>query len=130
MQAFVSEKLIDIAATVTSAIEAPAGGQMSATHAALLASRLFEAIKTERAALDPADLGTRALLDHALEDCKALTIAGDRMLSRLKAIFALLTSEVDHPKKDARRPRARMSEPPPCRLRLFRMIEGGRSVRV
>jgi hypothetical protein len=128
MRACVSERLIDIAAAVTSAIEAPAGGKMSATYAALLASRLFEAIKAERAAVDPADIRTRAMLDHALEDCRTLTSAGNRMPSRLRAVFALLAGEVSHP-KEVRGPRARASKSPSCQLRLFRMIEGGRPAR-
>ena len=126
MQAQVLQRLVGIAATVASAIEAPAGKRVSATHAALLASRLFEAIKAERAALDPADLRTRALLDHALDDCEKLACAGDRLPLRLKAVSALLAGGVVNPRR-ARRPRRDANAPPACRLRLFRVIEGGRS---
>ncbi|MGZ9081831.1 MAG: hypothetical protein ACXW3U_06765 [Rhodoplanes sp.] len=126
MQAQVLQRLVGIAATVASAIEAPAGKRVSATHAALLASRLFEAIKVERAALDPADLRTRALLDRALDDCGQLARAGDRLPVRLKAVSALLAGGIARPRR-ARRPRREANMPPPRRLRLFCVIEGGRS---
>ncbi len=126
MQAQVLQRLVGIAATVASAIEAPAAGRVTATHAALLASRLFEAIKAERAALDPADLRTRALLDHALDDCAQLARAGERLPVRLKAVSALLAGGIAHPRR-ARRPRRAANMPPPRRLRLFRVIDGGRS---
>ncbi|MFY9623497.1 MAG: hypothetical protein WAL02_03865 [Rhodoplanes sp.] len=120
------EKLIDIAATVASAIEPPAGKRVSATHAALLASRLFEAIKAERAALDPADLRTRALLDHALDHCEKLTFAGERLPMRLQAVSALLAGGVAN-SRSARRPRGEAKAPPPPCLRLFQVIDGGQS---
>lgn len=118
-------KLIDIAATVASAIEPPAGKPISATHAALLASRLFEAIKAERAALDPADLRTRALLDHALDHCEKLAFAGERLPMQVQAVSTLLTGGVAK-SRSARRPRSAATAPAPC-LRLFQVIEGGQS---
>ena len=126
MQAQGLEKLIDIAATVASAIEPPAGKRVSATHAALLASRLFEAIKAERAALDPADLRTRALLDHALDHCEKLASAGERLPMRLQAVSALLAGGVAN-SRSARRPRGEAKAPPPPCLRLFQVIDGGQS---
>lgn len=126
MHACVSEKLIGIAATVTRAIEAPAGGTMSATHAALLASRLFEAIKAERAALEPGDVGTKALLDHAIADCRTLACAGERLPARLRAVFALLAGASGAGDRQ-RRQRTRRSDAPSPQLRLFRTIEGGRA---
>jgi hypothetical protein len=119
------EKLIDIAATVASAIKPPAGTPISATHAALLASRLFEAIKAERAALDPADLRTRALLDHALYHCEKLAFAGERLPTQVQAVSALLTGGGGQ-SKSARRPRSEAKTPLPC-LRLFQVIDGGQS---
>ncbi len=92
----------------------------------MLASRLFEAIKAERAALDPADLRMRALLDHALDDCAQLARAGERLPVRLKAVSALLAGGIAHPRR-ARRPSRAANAPPPRRLRLFRVIDGGRS---
>lgn len=126
MQAQGLEKLIGMAATVASAIEPPAGNRVSATHAALLASRLFEAIKAERAALDPADLRTRALLDHALDRCEKLAFAGDRLPMRLQAISALLAGGVVN-SRSVRRPRGEANAPPPPCLRLFQVINGGLS---
>lgn len=124
MQAQGLEKLIDIAATVASAIDPPAGKPMSATHAALLASRLFEAIKVERAALDPADLRTRALLDHALDHCEKLAFAGERLPTQVQAVSALLAGGVGN-SRSAKRPRE--AQPPPRCLRLFQVIDGGQS---
>ena len=126
MQAQGLEKLIDIAATVASAIEPPAGKRVSATHAALLASQLFEAIKAERAALDPADLRTRTLLDHALDHCEKLAFAGERLPTRLQAVSALLAGGVTN-SRSARRPRGEANAPPPPSLRLFQVIDGGLS---
>lgn len=125
MQAQGLEKLIDIAATVASAIEPPAGRPISATHAALLASRLFEAIKAERAALDPADLRTRALLDHALAHCEKLASAGERLPMQVQAVSALL-ADGGVKSRSAKRPRREAKPPPPC-LRLFQVIDGGLS---
>jgi hypothetical protein len=125
MQAQGLEKLIDIAATVASAIDPPAGKPMSATHAALLASRLFEAIKAERAALDTADLRTRALLDHALDRCEKLAFAGEGLPMQVQAVSALLTGGVVN-SRSAKRPRREAKPAPPC-LRLFQVIDGGRS---
>lgn len=125
MQAQGLEKLIDIAATVASAIETPASGKrVSPTHVALLASLLFEAIKAERAALDPADLRTRVLLDHALEHCEKLAFAGERLPMRLQAVSALLAGGINNP-RSARRPRGEAHPAPHPRLRLFQVIDGG-----
>lgn len=118
MQAQSLKKLIDIAATVASAIETPEQGRrVSATHAALLASRLFEAIKAERAALDPADLRTGALLDHALDHCEKM---------RLQAASALLAGGLVN-RPTARRLRREPRPAPHPHLRLFQVIDGGRS---
>lgn len=127
MQACVSEKLIGIAATVTRAVEAPAVGTLSATHAALLASQLFEAIKAERAALEPSDIGTLTLLDHALDDCRTLACAGETLPARLRGVFALLTGASVAGNGPRRRRHPRRSDAPSPQLRLFRMIEGGRA---
>ncbi len=116
MQAQGLKKLIDIAATVASAIETrEEGRRVSATHAALLASRLFEAIKAERAALDPADLRTRALLDGALDHCEKM---------RLQAASALLAGGMVNPPRASRLRREPRPGPHP-RLRLFQVIDGG-----
>ena len=115
MQAQGLKKLIDIAATVASAIEPEQGRRVSATHAALLASRLFEAIKAERAALEPADLRTRALLDRALDHCEKM---------RLQAASALLADGMVNPHRASRLHRAPRPAPHP-RLRLFQVIDGG-----
>jgi hypothetical protein len=125
MRARVSDRLIDIASTVASATAARGGQRVSPLHAALLASRLFEAIKQERAAIDPADLPTCALLDDALDSCKRLAQAGDRLPILLRAVSDSL-ARGDVPPKPAKRVRRAAAAAPLPRLRLFQLIEGGR----
>lgn len=125
MRARVSDRLIDIASTVASATAARGGQGVSPLHAALLASRLFEAIKQERAALDPGDLSTRALLDDALDGCMRLAQAGDRLPILLKSVSDSLTRAAAPP-EPVKHVRRRAAAVPSPRLRLFRLIEGGR----
>ncbi len=124
MQARLSGRLVDMASAIASSVEAQGGRGLSAVHAALLASRLFEAIKAERAALDPSDCRTRALLDDLLGDCERLAQAGDRLTVRLNSLSRAMANGLSDPRHRRLRQGAQPA-PPTQQLRLFQVIEGG-----